>query len=54
VLGQARAVTGSFATGFVILTALAAGATLLLRALMATTVGWRGSWREDEAEADAA
>ena len=54
VLGQARAVTGSFATGFVILTALAAGATLLLRALMATADGWRGSWRGDEAEADAA
>ena len=54
VLGQARAVTGSFSMGFVILTALAAGAVLLLRALMATTDGWRGSWRADEAEADAA
>jgi MFS transporter, NNP family, nitrate/nitrite transporter len=50
VLGQARAVTGSFSTGFVILTALAAGATLLLRALMATTDGWRGSWREADVE----
>jgi NNP family nitrate/nitrite transporter-like MFS transporter len=54
VLGQARAVTGSFSVGFVILTALAAGAVLLLRALMATTDGWRGSWREADAEADAA
>jgi MFS transporter, NNP family, nitrate/nitrite transporter len=54
VLGQARAATGSFSTGFVILTALAAGAVLLLRVLMASAEGWRGSWRPEEAEADAA
>jgi NNP family nitrate/nitrite transporter-like MFS transporter len=50
VLGQARAATGSFATGFAVLTVLAAGAVLLLRALMASADGWRGSWREDAAE----
>jgi NNP family nitrate/nitrite transporter-like MFS transporter len=54
VLGQARAVTGSFSTGFVVLTLLAAGAMVLLRALMASTTGWRASWREVAAEADAA
>jgi MFS transporter, NNP family, nitrate/nitrite transporter len=50
VLGQARAATGSFATGFVILTALAAGATVLLRTLMASATGWRASWRADGVE----
>ena len=54
VLGQARAATGSFATGFAILTVIAVGAVLLLRALMATADGWRGSWRDAEVEADAA
>ena len=37
-----------------VLTVLAAGAVLLLRALMATADGWRGSWRDAEVEADAA
>ncbi len=50
VLGQARAATGSFAAGFAILTVLAAGSVLLLRALMATTDGWRGSWRDADVE----
>jgi NNP family nitrate/nitrite transporter-like MFS transporter len=50
VLGQARAGTGSFATGFVVLAVLAAGAVLLLRGLMATADGWRGSWREADVE----
>ncbi len=54
VLGQARASTGSFSTGFAVLAVLAAGAVLLLRALMASTEGWRGSWRAPEVEADAA
>ena len=54
VLGQARAATGSFSTGFIILTSLAAGAVLLLRMLMASAQGWRGSWREAVVEADAA
>jgi NNP family nitrate/nitrite transporter-like MFS transporter len=50
VLGQARAATGSFSTGFVILTVLAGGAVVLLRVLMASATGWRGSWRAEEAE----
>jgi NNP family nitrate/nitrite transporter-like MFS transporter len=50
VLGQARAATGSFASGFVILTALACGAVVLLRTLMASATGWRGSWREVDVE----
>ena len=50
VLGQARAATGSFSTGFVGPDVLAAGAVLLLRALMASADGWRGSWREAEVE----
>ncbi len=50
VLGQARAATGSFSTGFAVLTVMAVGAVLLLRALMATADGWRGSWREVEVE----
>jgi NNP family nitrate/nitrite transporter-like MFS transporter len=50
VLGQARAATGSFAPGFVTLATLAAGAAVLLRVLMASENGWRGSWREDEVE----
>jgi NNP family nitrate/nitrite transporter-like MFS transporter len=54
VLGQARAATGSFSTGFAVLTVLAAGAVLLLRALMASADGWKGSWREAEAAAEEA
>jgi NNP family nitrate/nitrite transporter-like MFS transporter len=50
VLGQARAATGSFATGFAILTMMAVGAVLLLRALMATADGWKGSWRDADVE----
>lgn len=50
VLGQARAATGSFAPGFVTLATIAAGAALLLRVLMASQIGWRGSWRNDAAE----
>jgi NNP family nitrate/nitrite transporter-like MFS transporter len=50
ILGQARAATGSFALGFVILTGLAAGAMVLLRALMVSRTGWRASWREDDVE----
>jgi len=51
VLGQARAATGSFAPGFVILTMLAAGAMVLLRILMASAIGWRASWRREAEEA---
>jgi NNP family nitrate/nitrite transporter-like MFS transporter len=50
VLGQARAATGSFAAGFVILTMLAAGAMVLLRVLLASTIGWRASWRPEAEE----
>ena len=38
------------ATGFVILTVLAGGAVVLLRVLMVSATGWRGSWRPEEAE----
>jgi MFS transporter, NNP family, nitrate/nitrite transporter len=50
VLGQARAATGSFAPGFVTLATIAACAAVLLRVLMASADGWRGSWRQDEVE----
>ena len=50
VLGQARAATQSFATGFAVLAVLAMGGVVLLRVLMASTSGWRGSWRPEEAE----
>lgn len=50
VLGHARAATGSFAPGFVILATIAACAAVLLRVLMASANGWRASWRPDEIE----
>jgi MFS transporter, NNP family, nitrate/nitrite transporter len=50
VLGQARAATQSFATGFAVLAVLAMGGVVLLRVLMASASGWRGSWRPEAVE----
>ena len=43
-LGETKQSWGSFAAGFVVLAAIAAGALLALRALLAARHGWRGSW----------
>jgi NNP family nitrate/nitrite transporter-like MFS transporter len=47
-LGQVKQTTGSFGTGFVILGAVALLSLVLLRALMATDLAWKTSWRGSE------
>lgn len=44
-LGQFKQHSGSFATGFVVLGAVALLSLVLVRALMATSESWRTSWR---------
>ena len=47
-LGQVKQSTGSFGTGFVVLGAVALLSLVLLRALMATDLAWKTSWRATE------
>ena len=47
-LGQVKQSTGSFGTGFVVLGAVALLSLALLRALMATDLAWKTSWRATE------
>ena len=47
-LGQVKQSTGSFGTGFLVLGAVALLSLVLLRALMATDLAWKTSWRAAE------
>jgi MFS transporter, NNP family, nitrate/nitrite transporter len=47
-LGQFKQTTGSFASGFVVLGCVALVSLVLLRALMATDLAWKTSWRATE------